>query len=111
MTTLFRPETGNPTTTYTTYSRSVEHATDESKTVPYSVYLGVTPDLNNKKGRGMYKLLRVLNDLLPVSIRPIKSKRAHRKRYLGLRHRVFTFRMVWRSHYKDKLKAKLRLNK
>jgi hypothetical protein len=111
LTTSHRPETGNPTTTYTIYSRSVEHATDESKTVPYSVFLGVMTDSNNNKGRGVPRVLRVLNDLLPVAIRPIKSKRAHRRRYLGLRHRLFTFRMVWRSHYKKKLKAKLRLTK
>jgi hypothetical protein len=117
-TTSFHPATGNPIMTSTTYNRYVEPVTEENKTVPYSGYNGVILGLLRGKGRGMGKrkpvwvrLLLVVNSLLPLSIRPVKSRRAHRRRYLGLRHRIFTWRMLWRSHWKNKLKAKLRLNK
>jgi hypothetical protein len=113
--------------TSTTYNRSVAHATDESKTVSYKESLGEVLDSNGDRGKGkpginmgwginkgvhkglLARLLLTLNDLLPVSIRPVKSKRAHRRRYLGLRHRIFIFRMHWRSHNKNKLKKILRL--
>lgn len=110
-TTSFHPATGNPIMTSTTYNRSVAHATDESKTGYYKESLGVM----NDSGRGIPKkgawlrLLLVINSLLPISIRPMKSKRAHRRRYLGLRHRVFTWRMLWRSHWKNKMLRKLGL--
>jgi hypothetical protein len=131
-TTSFHPATGNPIMTSTTCNRYVEPVTEENKTVPYSGYNGKTRGLNRgwgmkraayplitmggNKGRGRSKsvwvrLLLVVNSLLPLSIRPVKSKRAHRRRYLGIRHRIFTWRMLWRSHWKNKLKAKLRLNK
>jgi hypothetical protein len=108
-TTSFHPATGNPIMTSTTYNRSAAHATDESKTGSYKELRGEMNDSSKgRKGWGI-RVLRLLNDLLPVSIRPIKSKRAHRRRYLGLRHRLFTYRMLWRSHWKNQLKAKLRL--
>jgi hypothetical protein len=112
-TTSFHPATGNPIMTSTTYNLYVEPVTDESKTVPYNEYNGETLDLNRGRGRkGVWvRLLLVMNSLLPLSIRPVKSKRAHRRRYLGVRHRIFIARMLWRSHWKNKLKEKLRLNK
>jgi hypothetical protein len=113
-TTSFHPATGNPIMTSTTYNRYVEPVTDESKTAPFKEYNGAIPGLN-REGRGkkglVLRMLLVLNTLLPFAIRPIKSKRAHRRRYLGIRHRIFTWRMLWRSHWKNKLKEKLRLNK
>ena len=112
-TTSFHPATGNPIMTSTTYNRSVAYATDESKTESSSVSNGVT--LGSIRGRGMKRVwakgLRIINDLLPLSLRPIKSKRAHRRRYLGLRHRLFSFRMVWRSHYKNQILEKLGLRR
>ncbi len=109
-TTSFHPATGNPIMTSTTYNRSVAHATDENKTASLPGYPGVMPG-SNTGGRGkkglVLRLLLVINSLLPLAIRPIKAKRAHRRRYLGLRHRIFTYRMLWRSHWKNQLKAKL----
>ena len=111
-TTSFHPATGNPIMTSSTYNRSVAHATEESKTVSFKESLGEVPG-SNRGGRGkkgaLVRLLLVINTLLPISIRPVKSKRAHRRRYLGLRHRIFTWRMLWRSHWKNQLKAKLKL--
>ncbi len=110
-TTSFHPATGNPIMTSSTYNRYVDPVTDESKTGYYSESLGEMNASNRGRGRkGVWlRLLLVLNSLLPISIRPIKSKRAHRKRYLGFRHRVFTWRMLWRSHWKNQLLRKLGL--
>ena len=108
-TTSFHPATGNPIMTSTTYNRYVEPVTEESKTVPSKESNGVT--LGSNRGRGKkgvpLRILLVLNSLLPLCLRPIKSKRAHRRQYLGVRHRIFIARMLWRSHYKNRLKAKL----
>ena len=109
-TTSFHPATGNPIMTSTTYNRSVAHATDESKTAPFNESHGEMNDSSKGQHKGLgIRVLRAINDLLPQSIRPIKSKRAHRRRYLGIRHRVFMYRMLWRSHWKNQLKAKLKL--
>jgi hypothetical protein len=125
-TTSFHPATGNPIMTSTTYNRSVAHATEESKTKSSSVSNGAILGSIRARaigmGKGMGKrvgaskgvgarVLRAINDLLPLILRPIKSKRAHRRRYLGLRHRLFTFRMVWRSHYKNQILEKLGLRR
>jgi hypothetical protein len=109
-TTSFHPATGNPIMTSTTYNRSVAHATDESKTVSSKELRGRTPD--SKAGYKKPLLLRfllVINSLLPLSIRPVKAKRAHRRTYLGVRHRIFTYRMLWRSHWKNAILRKLGL--
>ena len=108
-TTSFHPATGNPIMTSTTYNRYVEPVTEESKTVPSKESNGVIPGSNRGRGKkGVpLRILLVLNSLLPLSLRPIKSKRAHRRQYLGIRHRIFIARMLWRSHYKNRLKAKL----
>ena len=94
-TTSFHPATGNPIMTSTTYNRSVAHATDESKTGHSKGWHGVMHGSN--RGRGIKgvgaKLLLCLNDLLPRSIRPIKSKRATDKRRYGWRTRLLSFRI------------------
>ncbi len=109
-TTSFHPATGNPIMTSSTYNRYVAHATEESKTASFNESLGGMPGskTGGHKGLGI-RILRAINDLLPLSIRPIKSKRAYRRRYLGIRHRIFTWRMLWRSHWKNQLKARLKL--
>jgi len=111
-TTSFHPATGNPIMTSTTYNRSVAFATDESKTGSSKELAGVMNDSNSrgrgKKGWGIRALL-VINDLLPRSIRPIKSKRARFKRWYGWRTYVIGFRINWRSIYKRKLMNKLGL--
>jgi hypothetical protein len=113
-TTSFPPETGNLITTSTTYSLYADHVTDVSKTGSFNESPGVTND-SNKGGRGkkgwVLKTLMAFNDLLPRSIRPIKSKRARRRAGYPIGVWVFTYRMLWRSHWKNQLKAKLRLNK
>jgi hypothetical protein len=108
-TTSFHPATGNPIMTSTTYNRSVAHATDESKTAPFKESHGAMNGSSKGRKGWVLKGLRAINDLLPLSIRPVKSKRAHRRRYLGVGHRLFMYRMLWRSHWKNQLKAKLKL--
>jgi hypothetical protein len=111
-TTSFHPATGNPIMTSTTYNRSAAHATDASKTGSYNVSPGETLDSNRGRGRGKgvwVRLALVLNDLLPRSIRPIKSKRASYRRWYGWRAYVLGFRINWRSIYKRKLMNKLGL--
>ena len=108
-TTSFHPATGNPITTSTTYNRYVDPVTEENRTGYYKESHGATRDLSRVGKPVWLRVALALNDLLPVSIRPVKSKRAHRRRYLGIRHRIFMWRMHWRSHNKNKLKAKLGL--
>ncbi len=109
-TTSFHPATGNPIMTSTTYNRYVDHATDESKTVSFNESLGGTnaSSSGGHKGWGV-RVLRGMNDLLPRSIRPIKSKRGHRRRRVGVGAALFTFRMHWKSHHKNKIKKCLNL--
>jgi hypothetical protein len=110
-TTSFHPATGNPIMTSTTYNRSVAHATDESKTGHSNGSPGVMPDSNRgraRKGVGA-RLLLVLNDLLPRSIRPIKSKRGINRRWYGWRTTLLSFRINWRAIHKRRLMNKLGL--
>jgi hypothetical protein len=110
-TTSFPPETENLITTSTTYNRYADLVMEESKTASSNELHGATNDSNRgrgKKGWGL-RFLLALNSLLPVSIRPIKSKRAWRKHRWPIRVYVFTYRMLWRSHWKNQLKAKLKL--
>ena len=108
-TTSFHPATGNPIMTSTTYNRYADPVTEESKTVSSSESLGAIQDSNGGHKGVWHRLLLVINSLLPLWLRPIKSKRAYRRRYLGLRHRLFTYRMLWRSHWKNQLMRKLGL--
>ena len=110
-TTSFHPATGNPIMTSTTYNRSVAHATDESKTAHSKGLRGVMLDSNRGRARkGVWaRLLLVLNDLLPRSIRPIKSKRGIKRRWYGWRTALLSFRINWRAIYKRKLMNKLGL--
>jgi hypothetical protein len=91
--------------TSTTYNRYADPATDESKTESFNESLGGTNALKRKS-----LLIRVsigLNDLLPRSIRPIKSKRSKLRRGVGWRMQVLAFRINWRAIYKNKLLTKL----
>jgi hypothetical protein len=112
-TTSFPPETENLITTSTTYNLYADLVTDANKTGSSKELHGATNGSNRgrgKKGWGL-RILLTFNSLLPLSIRPIKSKRAWRKPRYPIRVRVYTYRMLWRSHWKNQLKAKLRLNK
>jgi hypothetical protein len=113
-TTSFHPATGNPIMTSTTYNRYADPVTDESKTGCSNESLGGTLDSNRGRGKTggkglLARILLGLNSLLPLWLRPIKSKRAHRRTYLGVGHRLFTYRMLWRSHWKNALLRKLGL--
>jgi hypothetical protein len=108
-TTSFHPATGNPIMTSSTYNRSVAHATDESKTASSKELAGVTKGLS-RVGKPLWlRVALALNDLLPRSIRPIKSKRARIKRWYGWRTEVLSFRINWRAIHKRKLMNKLGL--
>jgi hypothetical protein len=90
----------------------------ENKTGYSSGLPGAIPATNkgghNKDGGGIGRgsharnLLRALNDLLPYVLRPIKSRRRIRWMRYGVRQEIFTFRMVWRSHYKRALVNKMK---
>jgi len=108
-TTSFHPATGNPIMTSTTYNRSVAHATDESKTASSKELAGGMKGLSRARKGLLIRVGMALNDLLPRSIRPIKSKRARYKRWYGWRTQVISFRINWRSIYKRKLMNKLGL--
>jgi hypothetical protein len=108
-TTSFHPATGNPIMTSTTYNRSVAHATDESKTVSSKESRGGM-NVSSRARKGILRRVGMaLNDLLPRSIRPIKSKRARYKRWYGWRTQLISFRINWRSIHKRKLMNKLGL--
>ena len=110
-TTSFHQETENLITTSTTYSRYADPVTDESKTAYYKESPGATKGLS-RVGKPLWvRVGMALNDLLPRSIRPIKSKRARYKRWYPIRQQIFSFRMYWHSHLRDKVRRKLRLNK
>lgn len=112
-TTSFLPETENLITTSTTYNLYVAHATDGNKTGCCKGSHGEMSGSSRARGRKgwVLRVLRAINDLLPLSIRPIKSKRAWRKHRWGIGVELFTYRMYWHSHLRDRLKAKLGLKK
>jgi hypothetical protein len=114
----------NLTTTSTIFSPYVDHVMEESRIAYFNGLRGETPGINRggvgmgrvaQSNRGGVKtvggrVLRVLNDLLPYKLRPIKAKRvANRKRW-GVGVELYTMRMRWHSHGKyeaRKLKNKL----
>jgi hypothetical protein len=110
-TTSFHPATGNPIMTSSTYNRSVAHATDENKTGCSKESRGVMPGSNGARGRKGVgaRILLALNDLLPRSIRPVKSKRARYRRWYGWRTQLLAWRINWRSIHKNRLMNKLGL--
>ena len=106
-TTSFHPETQNLITTSTTYNRYADLVMEESKTASFKESPG---EMNASKRKGVWmRIGYALNDLLPRSIRPIKSKRARYKRWYGWRTQVISFRINWRSIHKRNLMNKLGL--
>jgi hypothetical protein len=106
-TTSFPPETENLITTSTTYNRYADLVMEESKTASSKESPG---EMNASKRKGVWiRIGYALNDLLPRSIRPIKSKRARYKRWYGWRTQLLSFRINWRSIHKRKLMSKLGL--
>ena len=109
MTTSFRQETANQTTTLTIYNPYAELATDESKTGYYSGSHGATP--GTTKGRGIntvgVALVRTLNDLLPYNLRPIKARRRGIKKGWGWRVELYYLRRRWHSDGKYRVRKLL----
>ena len=106
-TTSFPPETENLITTSTTFNRYADLVTEESKTASFKESPG---EMNASKRKGVWmRIGYALNDLLPRSIRPIKSKRARYKRWYGWRTQLLSFRINWRSIHKRNLMNKLGL--
>jgi hypothetical protein len=95
--------------TSTTYNHSVAHATEESKTGFSKELHGATKGLNRVGKPVWIRVALSLNDLLPRSIRPIKSKRAKYKRWYGWRTQVLAWRINWRAINKNKVMNKLGL--
>ena len=108
MITSFLQGKANPTMTSTIFNPYVDPATVASKTGYLKESLGETPGTSKAGGKTVgVRLLRVLNDLLPYKLRPIKTKRRRIPRWYGVRHELFTWRMVWRSHRRPALIRKL----
>ena len=108
-TTSFHPETENLITTSTTFKAYADPVTDVSKTGSSKELPGET---KGSKRKGVWlRVLYGINDLLPVSIRPIKSKRAWRRHRYPLQVQLISFRINWRSIHKRNLMTKLGLRK
>ena len=107
--TSFLQGKANPTMTSTIFSPYVDHVMEESKTAYFNGSHGATPGTNRGglKTVGV-RVLRAINDLLPYSIRPIKSKRRRTRVGYTLGVELYTFRMVWRSHYYPRLRQWLK---
>jgi hypothetical protein len=81
---------------------------EESKTAYFNESPGETLSSNKPKP----KVMRVLNDLLPYQLRPIKAKRRGKPRAIrNLKHEVYYLRMLWASHNKPKLLKRIQLMK
>jgi hypothetical protein len=110
--TSFLQGKANPTMTSTIFSPYVDHVMEESKTAYFNGSHGATPVTNKGRGWGIktvgVAIIRFINDLLPYSIRPIKSKRRRTRVGYTLGVELYTFRLVWASHHWPRLRAKLR---
>ena len=117
LTTSFPPAKENLTMTSIISNHYAGHATVENKTGCSNELPGAIPAINEGatpktvgvggRGRRAETLLRTLNDLLPYVLRPIKARRRIRWMRYGLAQEIYTFRMVWRSHYKRALVNKM----
>jgi hypothetical protein len=97
--------------TSTIFNPYVDRAMVGSKTG----YSNESPGAILASNRGGYKgwggVVRVLNDLLPYNLRPIKANHRRAKAIPNLRHEVYTLRLVWRSHRRPALLKKIQLLK
>jgi hypothetical protein len=97
--------------TSTIFNPYVDPATVGSKTGYSNESPGETLASNRVGYKGWGRVVRVLNDLLPYNLRPIKAKRRRGKAIPNLRHEVYTLRLVWRSHRRPALLKKIQLLK
>jgi hypothetical protein len=103
--TSFLQGKASPTMTSTIFSPYVDRVMEESKTAYFNGSHGAIPGTN----RGGLKtvggrMLRAVNDLLPYGLRPIKAKRRKGRVGYTLGVELYTFRLVWVSHYRPRLK-------
>jgi hypothetical protein len=89
--------------TSTIFNPYVDPATVGSKTGYFNESPGAIPDSNRGGHKGWGGVVRVLNDLLPYNLRPIKANHRRGKAIPNLRHEVYAFRMVWVSHRRPAL--------
>jgi len=100
----------SPITTSTTFNHYADHAMEESKTGCCSVSPGATLG-TTQAGRGGVGIgvgvLRVLNDLLPYSLRPIKAKRRGSRVRYPIGAEIYWARRLWHSHWKYIVREKI----
>jgi hypothetical protein len=74
-------------------------------------YFNESPGAIRASNRGGYKgwggVVRVLNDLLPYNLRPIKANHRRGKAMPNLRHEVYAFRINWIVLYRPRIKKLL----
>jgi hypothetical protein len=103
--TSFLQGKASPTMTSITFSPYAEAATVESKTGYFNESPGATPGTNRGRVKTVGgRILRGINDALPYRLRPIKSKRRYRRKGYTLGVEIYTFRLVWNSHYRPRIK-------
>lgn len=107
MTTSFRQAKANRIMTSTIFNPYVDPAMVESKTGYYNESPGATLASNRVGYKGWGGVVRVLNDLLPYNLRPIKAKRRRGKAIPNLRHEVYAFRINWIVLYRPRIKKLL----
>jgi hypothetical protein len=96
--------------TSTIFSPYVDHVMEESRTAYFSESPGAIPDTNNgglSKTVGVARLGRMLNDLLPYSLRPIKARRRRARVWHGVRVELFTMKMRWHGSGKYKMRKRI----
>jgi hypothetical protein len=95
----------NPTMTSTIFNPYVDPATVASKTGYYKGSPGETLGINKAGIKTVGgRVLRGANDLLPYKLRPMKARRRYVRKGYTLGVELYTFRLVWVSHYKPAIK-------
>jgi hypothetical protein len=103
--TSFLQGKASPTMTSTIFSPYVDRVMEESKTEYFNGSHGATLATSRAGTKTVGgRLIRGANDLLPYALRPIKSKRRKARVGYTLGVELYTFRLVWVSHYKPRLK-------
>ena len=93
------------TTTSTIFSPYVDRVMEESKTGYFKGLLGATLDTSRGRTKTVGgRVLRGANDLLPYKLRPLKARRRYVRKGYTLGVELYTFRLVWVSHYKPAIK-------
>ena len=107
MTTSFRQAKANRIMTSTIFNPYVDPAMVGSKTGYSNESPGETLASNRVGYKGWGGVVRVLNDLLPYNLRPIKANHRRGKAIPNLRHEVYAFRINWIVLYRPRIKKLL----